>query len=34
MLDPTMLRVVSQQCCVRLHGPIDVLIKKAVPFLF
>ena len=21
MLDPTMLRVVGQQCCVRLHGP-------------
>ena len=22
MLDPTMLRVVGQQCCVRLHGPL------------
>ena len=21
MLGPTMLRVVGQQCCVRLHGP-------------
>ena len=22
MLGPTMLRVVGQQCCVRLHGPL------------
>ena len=27
MLDPTMLRVVGQQCCVRLHGP----LPSAVP---
>ena len=26
MLGPTILRVVGQQCCVRLHGPLETNI--------
>ena len=28
MFGPTMLRVVGQQCCVRLHGPLPKLQNK------
>ena len=31
MLDPTMLRVVGQQCCLRLHGPLKKFQTKLNP---
>ena len=30
MLGPTLLRVVGQQCCVRLHGPLNLLFLSIV----
>ena len=29
-LGPTMLRVVGQQCCVRLHGPLEIINNKLI----
>ena len=29
-LGPTMLRVVGQQCCVRLYGPLEIINNKLI----